>query len=288
MTPQSRHRTPIRTVPTLARAGGILRRVVGSTDARGQGVEFALADVGPFILLDDARGLEGPNQPPFGAHPHAGLVALSIVPDGGSWQSRANVPGMEYLAFGEGQVVMTVAGRGIVHDETSVGDGAHGMLQLILRLPAARRDTAPTIAAWTPTEVAPGVHRLFDPTRLAIAGLDAAAYRCRMGPGQRATLPVPTSHTTGFVYPRDGSVGIGGHALPEHGVAELGADGDQLELTAEGDRPIDCLVATAAGLPEPWAKLLGHEGFVVAADEAAAAAKLAEYRRDGDRFGQRE
>ena len=39
-------------------------------------------------------------------------------------------------------------------------------------------------------------------------------------------------------------------------------------------------------MDEPWAKLLGGNGFVVAGDLAGADAKLAAYARHPDDFGQ--
>ena len=59
-----------------------------------------------------------------------------------------------------------------------------------------------------------------------------------------------------------------------------------LRLAAEPDGDAECLVAVGAPVAGPWAKRLGHNGFVVAVDEEAAAAALARYERDGPRFGQ--
>jgi len=278
-------RRPTRVLPALSQADGTLRRLVGGVDARGGGTTFPIMEVGPFILVGEARDLMGAEQPPFGAHPHAGLVALSHVPSGAPWESRANVPGLELLPFTVGDVVMTLAGRGIVHDEPTVGDGAHDLLQIILRLPAETRDAAAAIRRWRAVRLADGVSRLFNSEQLVETGLDAAAYLVRVPAGGSVELELSSAHTAGFVYARSGCVDVSGRRLQPHDVAVLGSEGDVLWLAADCDHEVECLVAVGAPVAGPWAKLVGHNGFVVAADEAGAAAALARYGRDGSRFG---
>ena len=99
-----------------------------------------------------------------------------------------------------------------------------------------------------------------------------------------AVLPTPDSHRTGFVYVREGAIALGEHTIAARQVAVLG-DGATLEPTAS-DTDADFLVGTGAPLDEPWTKLLGHNGFVIASDEAEADALLQAYEARGPAFGQ--
>lgn len=278
-------RQVVELVPSLPQMGGRIRRVIGSTDARGQGTPFAIADVGPFVLFGVADGLQGPELPPFGVHPHAGLVAVSYVPTGGPWRSKSNVPGQEHLPLDQGEVLVTLSGRGIAHDEVTVGDGAHALVQIILRQPASHRDVPAALWGVRPVAIADGVWRLFDRGVLKRAGVDATCYHVRLPPRGVLDLPVDSGHRSGFAFAHRGAVSVSGRRLEEHSVAVLGPVGDGLRLEAE-EAPVDCIVGFAAPHEEPWAKLLGANGFVIARDDAGAQAKLAEYGRDPERFGQ--
>jgi redox-sensitive bicupin YhaK (pirin superfamily) len=264
--------------------GGAGRRFVGSTDLRGQGVQYPITHLGPFILVEEALGIMGPGMPPFGSHPHAGLAVLSYVAEGGRWRSLCNQPGFEHVEFGPGEGLLTNAGRGAAHDEHSVGEGEHAMLQLILRLPASRRGMAPTIRKLVPAEVAPGVLRLLDREALAGTGLDVTVTRVTISAEAVVEVAVDPAHTLGFVYVRSGELLLDGQTVAAEHVAVLAAEGEALVL--EGT--CDVYVGTAAPLEEAWVKLLGHDGFVVAADEHAAQALLREYAADRAGFGRRD
>lgn len=274
----------IRKVPALVQRAGTIHRIVGSTDVRGEGTHFAISDLGPFVLVGVARGIEGPGLPPFGRHPHAGLVAISHVPIG-SWHSHSNVPGQEDISMEQGDVLVTLAGRGITHDEISVGAGDHELTQIILRLPAEYRDASPALWLAKPAQVAEGVLRLFDRDLLAAAGVDAVGYHLRIPPGERIELDVEAAHTTGFVYARSGSVAVSGERIAQHDVAVLGARGAALVLQADDNEPAECLVGLGAPIEEEWVKRLGHNGFVVAADAPSAEACLGAYEGDPQGFG---
>jgi redox-sensitive bicupin YhaK (pirin superfamily) len=278
-------RLPHRILDALPRMGGTLTRLVGSTDAHGGGTDFAIPDLGPFILIEDARGIVGPDQPPFGEHPHAGLVVASYVAEGGPWRSRANAEGYEDVSFGAGDVVITCAGRGIRHDERTVGAGDHAMTQIILRLPAARRDVRASVVKHSPVTIAEGVRRLFDRDSFGDLGLDAAFHHVTLESNRSARLSVDPAHAVGFVYARTGSVRLGDATLEQGQMAVLTAEGEVLELAAAHDAGADALVGTGAPLDEPWAKLLGHEGFVVGADADAVEALMDRYADDPEGFG---
>ncbi len=55
-------------------------RVIGTVDVLGNGTHHSVAEVGPFVLMDDAVAALG--QPPFGRHPHRGLHVISLIWEG--------------------------------------------------------------------------------------------------------------------------------------------------------------------------------------------------------------
>ena len=261
------------------------RRVIGSTDVRGNGTEFAVPELDPFVLVDDARGIDGPDMPPFGRHPHAGLVAVSYIIDGGPWRSWCNLPGAEHHAFGAGDVLITNAGGGAVHDERTVGDGAHAMLQVILRLPESHREIEASVSPLLAEEGAENVRRIVGAEHLRPMGIDASVHYCTPPAGHSVEVAVPATQTAGFVFTRAGSVTLAEEHIPEDHVALLDEPPHALRITAAGGGPAQVIIGLGAPHDEPWAKLLGHNGFVVAGDEAAAAAKLDAYAREGEQFG---
>lgn len=91
-----------------------LFRVIGSVDARGDGLKHDLFDVNPFVLFDQTGVLEEAHVPPFGLHPHHGLQVISFV-----WKGavRSLVPGTTpIVAKGPGAMCVN-AGRGMAHEE---------------------------------------------------------------------------------------------------------------------------------------------------------------------------
>lgn len=61
---------------------GSLSRLIGGLDFKGQGTNHPLISVDPFILCDSAVEIVGPGKPPFGYHPHHGLIAMTYVLSG--------------------------------------------------------------------------------------------------------------------------------------------------------------------------------------------------------------
>ena len=59
-----------------------LLRLVGTTDFKGNGTKHEIADVDPVVLCDIGY-MEGKGLPPFGMHPHYGLIAV--------WKERSKM-----------------------------------------------------------------------------------------------------------------------------------------------------------------------------------------------------
>jgi len=94
------------------------RRAVGSVDIDGRGVQHELPSFGPFLFLEDALLPRG-KMPPFGKHPHAGLLSLTLLLRGDHVKPWDNIWG-ESLTLRPGGMYVVDSGTGIVHSEDLV------------------------------------------------------------------------------------------------------------------------------------------------------------------------
>lgn len=65
-------------------------RVIGTVDFKGQGTVHEVADVNPFILMDDPPLIAKKGLPPFGTHPHHGLQVISLIWSGSIYSKLAH------------------------------------------------------------------------------------------------------------------------------------------------------------------------------------------------------
>lgn len=94
----------------------------------------------PLVMVDHYRM----TQPTFGAHPHAGLSAVSILLEDsrGGFHNRDSL-GNDFNLM-PGDLYWLNAGAGVVHDESPrPGAHIHG-LQVFVNLPAALKQSAPS------------------------------------------------------------------------------------------------------------------------------------------------
>lgn len=103
---------------------GPMCRLFGSRGIDGDGLEFELANVDPFLLCDyvvfDGTAMQ---KPPFGAHPHAGTAVASVLCEGNPMMAWDNINGYEKEKLYAGGVYVVCTGRGCVHDEGNDPDG---------------------------------------------------------------------------------------------------------------------------------------------------------------------
>lgn len=107
-------------------------RVIGTTDFLGQGTKHTVAEINPFILMDDAPIARKAGVPPFGVHPHHGLQVVSLI-----WSGVIHSRFAHELSptFCHGPVAVSLfAGRGMAHEEFTATDDAMQMQQLIFRV----------------------------------------------------------------------------------------------------------------------------------------------------------
>lgn len=94
------------------------RRAVGSVDIDGRGVQHDLPSFGPFLFLEDALLPRG-KMPPFGKHPHAGLLSLTLLLRGDCVRPWDNIRG-ESATLRPGGMYVVDSAAGIVHSEDLV------------------------------------------------------------------------------------------------------------------------------------------------------------------------
>jgi len=93
----------------------------------------------PLVMVDHFTM----NEPTFGAHPHAGMSAVSVLFEDSRGQFHNRDSLGNDLDLGPGDLYWLKAGRGAVHDERPrVGAKTHG-LQIFVNLPAAAKHDAP-------------------------------------------------------------------------------------------------------------------------------------------------
>jgi len=252
-------RRAVRGQPTSDGAGVRLNRVIGTA---------ALADVDPFLMLDEFRSDEASDYiAGFPDHPHRGFETVTYML-AGRMRHRDNQGNSGLL--GPGSVQWMTAGRGIVHSEMpEQEDGLMWGFQLWVNLPAREKMTAPRYQDIAPEriptlDVAAGVsvrviagelHGLSGPVQNT--SIEPLYLDVTLANGRSLEVPVPGSHE-GFVYPFVGSVrvGDGDHddatVLPRGTAGVLGA-GERVTLTAS-DGDVRSILVAGRPLREPVAR----------------------------------
>lgn len=198
----------------------------------------AKPDLDPFIAVS-LYDMSGPTFPP---HPHAGfMVATYIVPESPLGFANQDSLGTR-SRIAPGALHVTVAGRGVLHEEQPEADGqlARGF-QVWIDLPDAERETAPQ-----------ALHLAADAVpRLALPGGEARVVLGEAG-GLRSPLRLPTAvglldvgltaqgtwtHRLpagdhAFVFVIDGEVEVNGQRAAAGSLVRTRADGDTLAFAA--------------------------------------------------------
>ena len=102
---------------------GPLKRLVGSVDCKGKGTEHELEWMDPVILCDTAS-LSGAGHPPFGLHPHYGLIAVTTIVEG-CFSDGDNLNPPDGHLNKTGGIYMVSAGKGVCHQEATATDGKY-------------------------------------------------------------------------------------------------------------------------------------------------------------------
>ena len=244
----------------------------------------AKPDLDPFMAVS-LYDMSGPTFPP---HPHAGfMVATYIVPESPlGFVNQDSLGTRNRIA--PGALHVTVAGRGVLHEEQPEAEGqpARGF-QIWIDLPDPERETAPR-----------ALHLAADAVPiLRTPGCEVRVVLGEAG-GRRSPLELPTSVglldvTLGarrlwahhlptadhaFVFVIDGSMAVNGQRATAGSLVRTRPDGATLAFAAEGEGARFTLFA---GAPLVQRRVL-HGPFV-----ARDAEQVARFMRDhaGGRFG---
>lgn len=195
-------------------------------------------DLDPFLMVS-LYAMRGATFPP---HPHAGfMVATYIVPE-----SEIGFVNQDSLGtrnrIAPGALHVTVAGRGVLHEEQPEVEGRLAVgFQIWIDLPEAQRERAPEALHLAPERVPlaalPGaavrvvlgqVAGMTSPLELptAVALLDVT-----MPPYARCELPLSASDHA-FAFVRGGSLDAGRHHADAGQLLRTRADGGLLALAA--------------------------------------------------------
>uniref|UniRef100_A0A7S4LI68 Pirin N-terminal domain-containing protein n=1 Tax=Eutreptiella gymnastica TaxID=73025 RepID=A0A7S4LI68_9EUGL len=276
-------RSVIRVVP--ATPTGPLLRLIGGLDCKGKGTDHPLLEVGPVCLLD--RGsIVGKDQPKFGMHPHYGLIAVTY-PFDGAFTDGDNINGDSGHVTRDGMVYVVSAGQGVCHQEYTVEEGTHHMIQTIFRIPKDKlaAHPVPSIGRAVPADM-PTVTLEGGATFQIVLGANAGAaspanvatlprcafLRVRVPPGRTATVPLDPDLTEGYALVVSGVGRFAGDAAdvsPQSGLVLFGPGEGLVVTNADAGAALDAVVVAGAPLAEPWVKTLGLNGFIVTESEAA-------------------
>ncbi len=243
----------VRGLETADGAGVRLTRVIGT---------HQLLQLDPFLLLDDFRS-DNPDDyiGGFPPHPHRGFETVTYLL-AGRMAHKDNAGHAGELKAGG--VQWMTAGRGVVHSEMPMQEnGLLSGFQLWVNLPAAQKMTAPRYqefdAGSIPTETREDgveIRVIAGETDRGTRGpvVDLATpvsyFDISLPAGLRFEESLPESYNA-FVYLVEGSVRIGGQAVPALALAQLG-EGAGVEI--EADQASRLLLVAGRPLNEPIAR----------------------------------
>lgn len=278
---------------------GPLHRLVGGLDFKGQGTNHPLLSVDPVVLCDAlAAPLMGTGQPPFGMHPHFGLIAISYVLEG-TIADNDNLTEDRHINP-TGSIYAVSSGRGVCHKEETASEGPNTIIQTVVRIPREKLNLLPQIARVKAedqpiTNLPGGTFRLLVGSNAGkeSATLDALPRfilgRLQVESGQTVQVPIDQDLEHGYAYVLSGGnehAKIGDHNITSEVGLYIFESGHVLEVSNPvGTNTLDLFIAAGKKINnEPWVKLLGHNGFIIASDEEEANAVMAKVDEVGNKF----
>ena len=282
----------------MSHAGVTLHRVIGTLDIDGHGTAHPVADVDPFLLLDESR-VEGNVSSSFKKHPHTGLTAVTYLLEGTA-HAWDNINGATTDLNRAGGVYCVSAGRGVVHGEAPIeGMRKVRLLQLWfnpgiykLRLPKAnyqlfQPDELPIHqddTLWAKVIIGEG----FNMTSPVLSNWPIQYLHIRMAPDQTCTFNIPDSAWQGFIYVINGQGKFGCNEVLgiEQQCVIFGSEtSSSIQVTNTSPDSLEFVLASGKPHQKPFIKLLGHGGAIVADTESRARSWMKEYEADPEHFG---
>ena len=121
-----------------------MHRLVGAQDFKGQGTKHELPGLDPVVLCDYTGTISGAGKPPFGLHPHYGMIAVTTVLEG-CFMDRDNINPPDGHLNEAGGIYVVSAGRGVCHEEKTATEGNHKAIQTIFKIPEDKKDLLPEL-----------------------------------------------------------------------------------------------------------------------------------------------
>jgi len=278
--------------PTKA---GPLKRLVGSVDFKGQGTQHELAGLDPVVLCDYAV-INGAGQPPFGLHPHYGMIAVTTVVEG-AFTDGDNLNPPDNHLNSAGGIYMVSAGRGVCHEEATAHDGRHVAIQTIFKIPEDKKDFLPELIKVDAKDI-PDLGLPNGTVRLLVGKLGdiespakvkalprVVMLMVKASTSAKLTLPLDEDLEHGYVYVLNGKCKLGGQEEWCEAGEGLWLFGEGAALNVEsGDDGVEALVVAAKPLNEPWFKMLGRNGFIITASEEEAEKVMEVVHKNGNDF----
>lgn len=232
----------------------------------------AKPDLDPFIAVS-LYDMTGPTFPP---HPHAGfMVATYIVPESPlGFVNQDSLGTRNRIA--PGALHVTIAGRGVLHEEQPEADGqvARGF-QIWIDLPESERETAPKAlhlaADAVPRQALPGgevrvvlgeAGGLRSPSSLPTA---VGLVDVRLGAQGTWAHRLPAGDHA-FVFVIDGALAVNGRRAEAGSLVRTRADGELMAFAADG---AGARFTLFTGTPLAQPRVL-HGPFVASDAEQAA------------------
>jgi hypothetical protein len=199
----------------------------------------------PFLMVDHYWM----SQPTFGAHPHAGLSAVTYMFDDAQTGFRNRDSRGDDSIIRPGDLHWTVAGSGVIHDEVPVEPGrvAHG-LQIFVNLAEAHkritphairidRERMPVFRQGSGAGVRVVFGRYDDGERavepVAELPTDASLFDVTLQPSSSFEYPVPEGHTA-IALVVSGSARTDGTNVAAGQAVAFGRSGGALQLQTLG------------------------------------------------------
>jgi redox-sensitive bicupin YhaK (pirin superfamily) len=227
---------------------------------RALGVRGDPALMDPYLMVDHYWM----SQPTFGAHPHAGFSAVTYMFDDAEtgFENRDSMGDLSHIRPGD--LHWTIAGAGIVHDETPAEPGrtAHG-LQIFVNLAAAKKHM-PAAAIHVAAERMPVVKQKGGARVKVVFGAyddgHTTAAPVEEIPTAVTLLDITTKARQWFAYPVPlghsatllvitGAVQVDEQALHEGQAAAFARDGGLLGFQAAQDSQVALLLGRPLGEP---------------------------------------
>jgi len=274
---------------------GPLKRLVGSVDIKGQGTSHELEGLDPVVLCDFAA-ISGKGNPPFGLHPHYGMIAVTTVFEG-CFSDSDNLNPPDGHINTPGNVYMVSAGRGVCHAESTAEDGKHVAVQTIFKIPEDKKDLLPELIKVDAKDI-PDLGLSGGSAKLLVGRLGdvespakvkalprVVMLKLKVNPEAKMEVPLDTDLEHGFVCITNGKCKLGGGQEWSEAGKGLWLFGEGKDLGLEaGDEGVEMLMVAGKPLNEPWVKMLGRNGFIIAANEEEAEKVMEVIHKTGNEF----